>query len=112
MIQRPPRSTRTYTRFPYTTHFRSSLLKREKFPRSIARKALRRVASPSHQSVRQKQGRVLLRSLAQTLRKSSSRYLPFPRHRSEEQTSDLQSLMRTSYAVLRLKKKTTCNNNT
>src|SRR3546814_7895901 len=41
---------------------------------------------------------------------SNARYVPSPR--SEEHTSELQSLMRNSYAVLCLKKKTTYNNNT
>src|SRR3546814_8248024 len=80
MIRRPPRSTRTDTLFPYTTLFRSAgpaaPPPKAGFRRSPAK------ASPG-------------RDLASR-----------PQHRSEEHTSELQPLMRISYAVLRLKKKT------
>src|SRR3546814_13947437 len=75
MIRRPPRSTRTDTLFPYTTLFRS--------PAEDVRRAL---------------SRVLNRPVEHDLRACS-------RHRSEEHTSELQSLMRISYAVFCLKKK-------
>src|SRR3546814_4738775 len=79
MIRRPPRSTRTDTLFPYTTLFRScSCGCSTPPPRS------RRWASPT----------------TSTRRRSSWR-------RSEEHTSELQSLMRISYAVFCLKKKNT-----
>src|SRR3546814_7339853 len=78
MIRRPPRSTRTDTLFPYTTLFRSG----EIFPFSQAESIL-----ISWQ----------LRWLYAT-RISG-------RTRSEEHTSELQSLMRISYAVFCLKKK-------
>src|SRR3546814_7882079 len=79
MIRRPPRSTRTDTLFPYTTLFRS-LLAHLPIPRLIPRLKLwsRLLFFPS----------LLLRAF-----------------RSEEHTSELQSLMRISYAVFCLKKK-------
>src|SRR3546814_7616871 len=87
MIRRPPRSTRTYTRFPYTSLFRSARYTGQLFcnHRQEARRMI---------STRQGFGegrRVDLWSLN-----------PW---RSEEHTSELQSLMRISYAVFCLKKK-------
>src|SRR3546814_5509511 len=80
MIRRPPRSTRTDTLFPYTTLFRS------KVPDRI---------SPSPPGV----------STFWPWRST-----PFSSiTRSEEHTSELQSLMRISYAVFCLKKKTNSN---
>src|SRR3546814_9897959 len=89
MILRPPRSTRTYTLFPYTTLFRSHRLGRsrigEQFPRW--RHDLMEAGCP---------------------RLPASPRLAGPaRGRSEEHTSELQSLMRISYAVFCLKKNTT-----
>src|SRR3546814_9587826 len=87
MIRRPPRSTRTDTLFPYTTLFRSGI---ETFH------GVWQVLEPSYP------GRTLCRvesddcSLEQWLQKPT---------RSEEHTSELQSLMRISYAVFCLKKK-------
>src|SRR3546814_1521441 len=79
MIRRPPRSTRTDTLFPYTTLFRSTSA----------------VAS----STAIKQG------AARPMRpRSWSRRVTAPAPRSEEHTSELQSLMRISYAVFCLKK--------
>src|SRR3546814_2828773 len=80
MIRRPPRSTRTDTLFPYTTLFRSRL--EDGLERGIRDDALRLLAGGQ----RHERLRVLLL-------------------RSEEHTSELQSLMRTSYAVFCLKKK-------
>src|SRR3546814_3703917 len=81
MIRRPPRSTRTDTLFPYTTLFRSLHAQR-----------LHEVLHPiggedAHQAVFQRQ--------IETAR---------TRVRSEEHTSELQSLMRISYAVFSLQK--------
>src|SRR3546814_7774066 len=86
MIRRPPRSTRTDTLFPYTTLFRSHT---------------RRIWStcrwsPHRPPVRSETGRSSTQG---------SRSLCGPRRRSEEHTSELQSLMRISYAVFCLKKK-------
>src|SRR3546814_8600623 len=82
MIRRPPRSTRTDTLFPYTTLFRSI--------RGRLRRLRHRVRIASPGALRER--------------------LPFdaplsPAARSEEHTSELQSLMRISYAVFCLKKK-------
>src|SRR3546814_2090927 len=90
MIRRPPRSTRTDTLFPYTTLFRSWLtLSPIRTPFAPPRPSLRvrvAIAPPSR------------------LNASRAR-LTRPLARSEEHTSELQSLMRISYAVFCLKKK-------
>src|SRR3546814_4794021 len=87
MIRRPPRSTRTDTLFPYTTLFRSSASRREA---RTARSTASESASDRHLDD-------LLIGLDHLVADRD--------HRSEEHTSELQSLMRTSYAVFCLKKK-------
>src|SRR3546814_5961087 len=83
MIRRPPRSTRTDTLFPYTTLFRSMMAMRlggaaqNVFRPSMDTEAVRRAVTVG----------------------------PSSTTRSEEHTSELQSLMRISYAVFCLKKK-------
>src|SRR3546814_7876475 len=109
MIRRPPRSTPTDTRVPYTTLFRSA---RPAVRRSRPR-ALR--ASPAGRPV-VRGGADPAAALAVRPRRAGARDAridPRPvrpparaRHRSEEHTSELQSLMRISYAVFCLKKKT------
>src|SRR3546814_4672587 len=106
MIRRPPRSTRTDTLFPYTTLFRSTV-------RGVGRRR-RNLAFGFHQSrVGQAQGRLpeygrvpesatVAASTREGARAAASRWQP---DRSEEHTSELQSLMRISYAVFCLKKK-------
>src|SRR3546814_3393619 len=79
MIRRPPRSTRTDTLFPYTTLFRS----RQPFRITSAFFRLMHVRSPD---------------------RNKSRALAKPRDRKSTR-SELQSLMRNSYAVFCLKKK-------
>src|SRR3546814_4923633 len=90
MIRRPPRSTRTDTLFPYTTLFRSA---GRAAPRLGARGGGRphagAAAGPRRQAAR------LCRAAADH----------GGHGRSEEHTSELQSLMRISYAVFCLKKK-------
>src|SRR3546814_5690470 len=86
MIRRPPRSTRTDTLFPYTTLFRSHGDDRPR--RHREQEPPRRQCDPGRQSGRS-QGRGRRTRAA----------------RSEEHTSELQSLMRISYAVFCLKKK-------
>src|SRR3546814_9098141 len=90
MIRRPPRSTRTDTLFPYTTLFRSCACAKRCWPTSRAC-SWRRAALASSTSRTVPKGDVGLREQA--------------RDRSEEHTSELQSLMRISYAVFCLKKK-------
>src|SRR3546814_2385838 len=87
MIRRPPRSTRTDTLFPYTTLFRSSHCAAAAF--SPGRDRPSRPRSIRHEP-----------RFAPTDRRHGSIC------RSEEHTSELQSLMRISYAVFCLKKKT------
>src|SRR3546814_6750217 len=90
MIRRQPRSTRTDTLFPYTTLFRSPGDLRER----------RGAAGPFRSGVRE--GLQGDREQLWRGRGGYSRGL-----RSEEHTSELQSLMRISYAVFCLKKKHT-----
>src|SRR3546814_3846039 len=96
MIRRPPRSTRTDTLFPYTTLFRSNCAAR------AARPMINAIFVSSEgwnwNGPSWNHAWVPLRSdpSGETARTSS---------RSEEHTSELQSLMRISYAVFCLKKK-------
>src|SRR3546814_9312010 len=104
MIRRPPSSTRTDTLFPYTTLFRSSHRRPDGSGQRVAHAA------------RQRLGRRRARSRVVAVRVVSARLhqsaLLHPQ-RSEEHTSELQSLMRISYAVFCLKKKkTTMTKNT
>src|SRR3546814_7163268 len=93
MIRRPPRSTRTDTLFPYTTLFRSVGQRRRQRHdhRRLHHSADEEDGLPAGLRRRRRGGGVDRR----------------PDHRSEEHTSELQSLMRTSYAVFCLKKKIT-----
>src|SRR3546814_16232536 len=92
MQRRPPGSTRTYTLFPYTTLFRTLFVGCLEQAEGRIRRAVNDldvlhaglIAGPSN-----------VRNLGASCQ------------RSEEHTSELQSLMRTSYAVCCLKKKTT-----
>src|SRR3546814_16989641 len=96
MIRRPPRSTRTDTLFPYTTLFRSIV----GFQRDV-----RDGSGPDGHSPRRLRAR---RRVAAPHRRAQERagLYPLPAHgRSEEHTSELQSLMRISYAVFCLQKK-------
>src|SRR3546814_8249690 len=79
MIRRPPRSTRTDTLFPYTTLFRSRWLHKHNCRPGACRRG--------------------------PLASGRGDVLPPLHLRSEEHTSELQSLMRISYAVFCLKKK-------
>src|SRR3546814_4916949 len=104
MIRRPPRSTRTYTRFPDTTLFRSP---------TFLRRSSASASPPDHRA----DGRPLLHLIGQRRPQSGTKCLKIDdpaqlfqrvaisRKRSEEHTSELQSLMRISYAVFCLKKK-------
>src|SRR3546814_10849840 len=94
MIRRPPRSTLTDTLFPYTTLFRSL--------RNPEREQT--VGWAGRAGARNGGRRVLVRrSLQRASRRGSRAQSPL---RSEEHTSELQSLMRSSYAVFCLKKNT------
>src|SRR3546814_6536425 len=131
MIRRPPRSTRTDTLFPYTTLFRSGVyrgalgpvqgLKRKQgtLLKSATPVPLLRVIMIENQKIRPAQ---VVGPLGEPLTLESLPPVDTTRWvvrrkaevvaavngglRSEEHTSELQSLMRSSYAVLCLKKKT------
>src|SRR3546814_10770687 len=94
MIRRPPRSTRTDTLFPYTTLFRSPLL-REPTKNGVQ---IKRLEAEMGERRRVKEE-------AQEVLGQFDRLRLMPEVRSEEHTSELQSLMRISYAVFCLKKK-------
>src|SRR3546814_3480516 len=96
MIRRPPRSTRTDTLFPYTTLFRSENPAAFRRPDEGAGVG-RRAAQPRN------------RRLLPFDRPDPAARL-WPDRRSEEHTSELQSLMRISYAVFCLKKKRSTKN--
>src|SRR3546814_5193166 len=98
MIRRPPRSTRTDTLFPYTTLFRSQ---GSLYPRDPRRLAPR----PRRAGHGRLLGRVAGADRVGAVRARARRLSG--RLRSEEHTSELQSLMRISYAVFCLKKKKT-----
>src|SRR3546814_4800428 len=102
MIRQPPRSTRTDTLFPYTTLFRSLAIRQAQDQHAIAvervETALYRFAIGLRDAHRRAGGM----GVGQPLRRSRS---GAPSRRSEEHTSELQSLMRISYAVFCLKKK-------
>src|SRR3546814_4321200 len=88
MIRRPPRSTRTDTLFPYTTLFRSH------------------VEGPLQAGdFQHRHGDFLMAGLRHGRPPSPASRRPGCCPRSEEHTSELQSLMRISYAVFCLKKK-------
>src|SRR3546814_6029682 len=90
MIRRPPRSTRTDTLFPYTTLFRSvAPLQEPPGEAEVGRRLPGGRGGPEPRPARRRQGAVRRGEV----------------DRSEEHTSELQSLMRISYAVFCLKKK-------
>src|SRR3546814_1984799 len=99
MIRRPPRATRTDTLFPYTTLFRSE--REHRAPRTPACDAGRR-----HLLVRVGNAGGGGFAAAAPRDRLSRAAVGSGRRRSEEHTSELQSLMRISYAVFCLKKKT------
>src|SRR3546814_4426080 len=113
MIRRPPRSTRTDTLFPYTTLFRSV--------RGLASLEYRMIRHRCEYRVAPVRGPGEASPLFNRYRAATginARFTPVPDgwgggaggtafDRSEEHTSELQSLMRISYAVFCLKKKKT-----
>src|SRR3546814_4742971 len=96
MIRRPPRSTRTDTLFPYTTLFRSET--QEKRGMDTGLRALHPVSG--------EQLPVYVANFV-LMNYGTGAVMAVPGHdqRSEEHTSELQSLMRISYAVFCLKNK-------
>src|SRR3546814_5485376 len=109
MIRRPPRSTRTDTLVPYTTLFRSvewclrpaeQILDGDRADLQALLHAAAEVGQPRQAGYR---GAVAVSQLQHVIKFVALQ-------RSEEHTSELQSLMRISYAVFCLKKKITTNN--
>src|SRR3546814_4963744 len=109
MLRRPPRSTRTDTRFPYTTRFRSD------FPLSADSQgpvlATLQIGLDEKQISAGVRARILDAATVVAVAMVAAiellllLTLLMDRARSEEHTSELQSLMRTSYAVFCLTKK-------
>src|SRR3546814_9781741 len=110
MIRRPPRSTRTDTLFPYTTLFRSS--RRGCYARCGS--TWRRAPTASRADGRERHAMIEFYPQIRhvhilTVVLSGSLFALRGLFRSEEHTSELQSLMRISYAVFCLKKKKQIN---
>src|SRR3546814_8853115 len=123
MIRRPPRSTRTDTLFPYTTLFRSSFIKRalldaeDRIACGVISTGVERIAAalrPAHRSVHRRRLHLARRGGGDEFVERhddvrAEQPLDLDRAfgaRSEEHTSELQSLMRISYAGFCWKKKT------
>src|SRR3546814_8848948 len=122
MIRRPPRSTRTDTLFPYTTLFRSPLAAQPEFFPDLDMPAgteparnriddrlrrldiVRRHAMDRGQQCFGKARHVPVHDLRLAAIGIAAVCIDRAEHRSEENTSELQSLMRSSYAVFCLKK--------
>src|SRR3546814_5036363 len=119
MIRRPPRSTRTDTLFPYTTLFRSAYLEdlvaspavksavsslAEQVSDFAARRMVRETIRQALDSLHDDLDTPIdaITGLVESAGWAASERRPV---RSEEHTSELQSLMRISYAVFCLKKK-------
>src|SRR3546814_2033825 len=126
MIPRPPRSTRTDTLFPYTTLFRSLAgdavpadqprdqparlglgdeLLHEGLQGAVGRLGADRLTDGGVAPGQQTRARQACAVLTQRRDQARQGIQPVPLERSEEHTSELQSLMRISYAVFCLKKK-------
>src|SRR3546814_2680583 len=101
MIRRPPRSTRTDTLFPYTTLFRSVY-------GPGLEEAYDTIPAEVYIKARDRDGNDMKRGGDPFLVAVTGTSGPV---RSEEHTSELQSLMRISYAVFCLKKKNSINRN-
>src|SRR3546814_1309810 len=128
MIRRPPRSTRTYTLFPYTTLFRSiAETVKPNTPHDPLPKGSEELALGRLDHFRNADGKSPTADIRVEMQKTMQRHAAVFRNdellgegvteiakvyqrmqdRSEEHTSELQSLMRISYAVFCLKKKNT-----
>src|SRR3546814_7997028 len=96
-IRRPPRATRTDTRFPYTTLFRSLPVQPSPLGRAclVCHRPATKQEAASHPACPAPSS------------ESATAHSEHCFKRSEEHTSELQSLMRISYAVFCLKKKIT-----
>src|SRR3546814_2775913 len=105
MLRRPPRSTRTDPLFPYTTLFRSwSECRAKHGGRNLDTYATDPAFAPAWRAVASRTRRTRRRP-SQRRQSLGIEQAQTAQHRSEEHTSELQSLMRISYAVFCLKKK-------
>src|SRR3546814_4627717 len=113
MRRRPPRSTRTDTRFPYTTLFRSSFGLRNKLLEDQLDIAILPDMFEDSRLAKTRLGKVVNAWMAKSGIFAPQAELTVhniaSQRRSEEHTSELQSLMRISYAVFCLKKKNNYN---
>src|SRR3546814_9010148 len=116
MLRQPPRSIRTYTLFPYTTLFRSAA---RRLPRAPARRAVLlrvpRMTRPFLITGLGRSGTGWAAAIMTAHGYPTGHEVVFGpngpgRFRSEEHTSELQSLMRISSAVFCLKNKTNTTN--
>src|SRR3546814_2255967 len=108
MIRRPPRSTRTDTLFPYTTLFRSiNAQDLKRIVSNLIENARRYGRTPADDRAHiQLSARQEGSIIAIEVQDNGTGIAPTDiQRRSEEHTSELQSLMRISYAVFCLKKK-------
>src|SRR3546814_6119509 len=115
MMLRPPRSTRTDTLFPYPTLFRSDRGGGASVRRAACRGGERESADcggghPGRRAGGGDQRPAFARGGVTILVRTKTQRREGISKRSEEHTSELQSLMRISYAVFCLKKKTNTNN--
>src|SRR3546814_5819946 len=114
MIRRPPRSNPTDTLFPYTTLFRSPT-DEERAAAADARRQAAREAEAEAAAMRRDLAMVESYATEDDLRRAYGERITLVEEslktsRSEEHTSELQSLMRISYAVFCLKKKNNTRN--
>src|SRR3546814_1252997 len=111
MMRRTPRSTRTHTLFPYTTLFRSDLSSARVRVSEMVRTAMltgRKGSLSSIRAIQRDLGTGSVQGFVArpvSARKLFQRRRRLPQARSEEHTSELQSLLRISYAVFCLKNK-------
>src|SRR3546814_10690337 len=113
MIRRPPRSTRTDTLFPYTTLFRSEesiiqLVKQSKLIEHLNLREVLHIGTSAIEAIADNLSRLHYLNFGRYLSRTHDLLTSMP-PRSEEHTSELQSLMRISYAVFCLKKQINTN---
>src|SRR3546814_1017439 len=101
MLRRPPRSTRTDTLFPYTTLFRSRVW----LEATTLRPVHQRIKEESLETINHYDAYIAKLDVEIRQRCANNETIQKLMTRSEEHTSELQSLMRISYAVFCLKKK-------
>src|SRR3546814_2211257 len=108
MIRRQPRSTRTDTLFPYTTRFRA---KQEQCQHVVVDRTGASMAKSGDAGDQHGMREIRTHQCQRSLTRIQQQQNHHADDRSEEHTSELQSLMRISYDVFCLKKKTTTEHN-